>query len=151
VPQIAEFKVLHEDVLLDEEISIEADEEFVFEHHITLPFVEEDIAEDKEVFIVVEEPPRFPGGHDAMLRFLAENIHYPQPARQEAIQGTVYLTFVINSDGSVDNARVLRGVHWSLDEEALRVIRAMPGWIPGMQRGKPVNVQFTMPIRFALE
>jgi len=151
VPQIAEFKVIHEEILLDEEIRIEADEEFVIEHHITTPFDEENIAEDKEVFIVVEEPPRFPGGHDAMLSFLSENIHYPQPARQEAVQGTVYLTFVINSDGSVDNARVVRGVHWSLDEEALRVIRAMPAWIPGEQRGKPVNVQFTMPIRFALE
>jgi periplasmic protein TonB len=151
VPQIAEFMIIHEEIVLDEEISIEADEEFVIEHQITVPFVEEKMAEEKEVFIVVEEPPRFPGGHDVMLRFLAENIHYPQPARQEAIQGTVYLTFVINSDGSVDNARVLRGVHWSLDEEALRVIRAMPEWIPGEQRGKPVNVQFTMPIKFALE
>jgi len=151
VPQIAEFKVIHEEIVLDEEISIDADEESVIEHRFTVPFMEDDATREKEVFIVVEEPPRFPGGNDAMLRFLAENIHYPQPSRQEAIQGTVYLTFVINTDGSVDNARVLRGVHWSLDEEALRVIRAMPEWIPGKQRGKPVNVQFTMPIRFALE
>jgi periplasmic protein TonB len=151
VPKIAEFMVVHEEIVLDEEINIEADEEFVIEHQFTVPFVEEKMAEEKEVFIVVEEPPRFPGGHDAMLRFLAENIYYPQPARQEAIQGTVYLTFLINTDGSVDNASVLRGVHWSLDEEALRVIRAMPEWIPGKQRGKHVNVQFTMPIRFALE
>lgn len=103
-----------------------------------------------EIFVVVEEPPVYPGGHEAMLEFLSENIRYPSAARHDGIQGAVYLTFVINPDGTVSNVTVLRGVHYLLDEEALRVIRSMPAWTPGRQSGSAVKVQFTMPVRFTL-
>ena len=100
---------------------------------------------------MLEEPPKFPGGHEAMFDYLAKNLRYPPQARQVAAQGVVYLTFVIHEDGSIGDVKVLRGVHRLLDEEAVHVVSAMPSWVPGKQRGKPVRVQFTMPVKFALK
>jgi protein TonB len=99
----------------------------------------------------VEESPSFPGGEEARIRFLQENIEYPQMARESGIQGTVYMTFVVEPSGSVSAVRVLRGIGGGCDEEAIRVIQKMPKWNPGKQRGKPVRVQFTMPIKFTLQ
>jgi TonB family protein len=110
---------------------------------------EEETAE-AEVFTVVEESPQFPGGDEARVRFLQENIHYPDEAREASIQGTVYISFVIEIDGTINDIRVLRGIGGGCDEEAVRVIRNMPRWLPGKQRGKPVRVQFNMPIKFSL-
>ena len=100
---------------------------------------------------MLEEPPKFPGGHEAMFDYLAKNLRYPPQAREEAAQGVVYLSFVILEDGSIGDVKVLRGVHRLLDEEAVHVVSAMPSWVPGKQRGKPVRVQFTMPVKFALK
>jgi periplasmic protein TonB len=150
-PMVAEFKITEEEPFVEDDFIIEPDHEIIIDHNYTVPELVEDEVQEMEIFIVVEEPPRFPGGHEAINKFLVENIHYPQLARQQGIQGTVYITFVIDTVGSVKDARILRGVHFSLDEEAIRVINAMPKWIPGKQRGKPVKVQFTMPVRFALE
>ncbi|MBE0662867.1 MAG: energy transducer TonB [Bacteroidales bacterium] len=150
-PQITEFNIIHEEIVFDDEISIDADEEIVIEYQPSEPFMEAEVAEDNEVFVVVEELPQFPGGQEALHKFLSQNLKYPQSAKQEKIQGTVYVTFIISNDGNVDSASILLGVHWSLDEEAMRVIRDMPQWIPGKLRGKPVNVQITMPVRFTLE
>ena len=110
---------------------------------------EEEVAE-AEIFMVVEDAPSFPGGDEARIRFLQQNIKYPQMARESSIQGTVYVTFVVERDGSVTDVRVLRGIGGGCDEEAIRVIKAMPKWNPGKQRGKPVRVQFNMPIKFTL-
>jgi protein TonB len=110
---------------------------------------EEETAE-AEIFMVVEESPQFPGGDEARIRFLAENISYPAEAREASIQGTVYITFVIEKDGTIADVRVLRGIGGGCDEEAVRVIRKMPRWLPGKQRGKPVRVQFNMPIKFSM-
>jgi len=106
---------------------------------------------DGQIFVVVEEPPQFPGGEDARIRFISENIKYPEEARTKGIQGTVFITFVVEADGSVTNAKVLRGIGDGCDEEALRVVNSMPKWVPGKQRGENVRVQFNMPIRFSLE
>jgi TonB family protein len=103
------------------------------------------------IFMVVEQMPEFPGEEKAWYRFLEENIHYPDSARLAGIQGNVYVTFVVNKDGSVSDARVLRGIGGGCDEEALRVVKSMPNWIPGKQRGKPVCVQYNLPIKFSLE
>jgi TonB family protein len=105
---------------------------------------------DQEVFVVVEDSPVFPGGDEAKQKYLVQNITYPQEARKQGIQGTVYVTFVIDKDGSVTNSKVLRGVHPLLDAEALRVVNGMPAWNPGKQQGKAVRVQFNMPIKFSL-
>ncbi len=106
--------------------------------------------EQEVIFTVVEEPPRFPGGESARQQFMKDNLEYPHEARQAGIQGTVFVSFVVEQDGSVSNVEVLRGVGGGLDEEAVRVVRAMPNWIPGRQRGEDVRVQFNMPIRFRL-
>jgi len=102
------------------------------------------------VFTVVEEIPQFPGGDDARVKFLSENIIYPEKARENQIQGTAYITFVVNQDGSIVDVRSLASPDRSLEEEAIRVVKLMPKWIPGKQRGKPVRVQFSMPIKFTL-
>lgn len=106
--------------------------------------------EQEVIFTVVEEQPRFPGGESARQQFMMDNLEYPQAARQAGVQGTVFVSFVIEQDGSVSNVEVLRGVGSGLDEEAVRVVKAMPRWIPGRQRGEDVRVQFNMPIRFRL-
>ncbi len=101
-------------------------------------------------YAVVEEMPSFPGGMDAMMNYLAQNTHYPAEAKQKFQSGTVYLQFVIGTDGAVSNIKVLRGISDALDQEAVRVIKNMPKWIPGKQRGKPVKVRFNFPIKFTL-
>ncbi len=113
---------------------------------------DEDEEEDgNTIFVVVEEMPEFPGGDGELLRFLNGNIRYPVIAQENCIQGRVICGFVVNRDGSVVDAEVLRGVDPSLDKEALRVIGTMPKWKPGMQRGKPVRVKFTVPVTFRLQ
>jgi TonB family protein len=107
--------------------------------------------EETEVFTVVEQSPEFPGGGDKLNCYLAENLHYPAEAREKAISGTVYVQFVIDKTGQISDAKVLRGIGSGCDEEALRVIKAMPRWKPGMQRGKPVKTLFNLPIKFSLE
>jgi TonB family protein len=103
---------------------------------------------DTIVFTVVEIMPSFPGGDDARIRFLENNIIYPQYAKEHGILGTVYVTFVVNKDGSVSDVYILRGIGGGCDEEAVRVVKQMPKWNPGYQSGKPVRVQFNMPVRF---
>lgn len=103
-----------------------------------------------DVFTVVEEMPEFPGGDQAKQQYLQDNIRYPIAARSSGIQGTVYITFVVEPDGSLSNFRVLRGIGGGCDEEAVRVIKEMPKWKPGRQRGEAKRVQFNMPIRFTL-
>ncbi len=105
--------------------------------------------EGGEVFTVVENNPQFPGGEKARQKYLQENIYYPKEAREKGIEGIVYITFIVEKDGSISNVEVLRG-HELLAEEAIRVVKAMPRWQPGTQRGKPVRVQFNMPVRFSL-
>ncbi|MCL2413689.1 MAG: M56 family metallopeptidase [Bacteroidales bacterium] len=105
---------------------------------------------DGLVYILVEDSPGFPGGVEAMQKFLRDNIRYPVEARDKGIQGVVVVAFVIERDGRISNARVLRGIGGGADEEAVRVISMMPNWTPGKQGGRPVRVQFSMPIRFTL-
>ncbi len=107
--------------------------------------------EDKTpVFTVVEEMPVYPGGEEARLKFLQENIQYPKVAKESGISGIVYVSFVITERGKITEAKVLKGIGGGCDEEALRVIRLMPRWNPGKQAGKPCRVQFTMPVKFTL-
>lgn len=108
-------------------------------------------ANTDEVFKVVEVDPEFPGGVEALYKYLAENIKYPVMAKNNKVEGRVYITFVIEKDGTVSDAKVLRSVNEELDAEALRVIKAMPKWKPGMQQGVPVRVQYNIPITFKLQ
>lgn len=106
---------------------------------------------DDEIFQVVESMPKFPGGDIELQRYLARTITYPINARNNGMQGRVYISFVVEVDGSITNIVLLRGVCEDINNEALRVVRKMPKWIPGTQKGKPVRVQFNLPIRFVLQ
>ena len=106
--------------------------------------------EQGEIFQVVEEQPMFPGGMEEMMKFLQQNIKYPTEAQEQGKQGRVIVQFVVNKDGSISNDSVVRSVDPLLDAEALRVVRSMPNWKPGKQRGKEVRVRFTLPVSFRL-
>jgi len=106
---------------------------------------------DKEVFIVVEQMPEFPGGDQAARKFIAQQIKYPMEALKGGINGKVVVTFVVNSNGKVENAKIARGIDPALDAEAIRVVNSMPDWKPGKQRGQAVDVAYTMPIEFTLQ
>ena len=105
----------------------------------------------KEIFTVVEEQPGYPGGDEARIKFLQENIKYPEEAKELGVQGKVFVTFVVEVDGSITDVKVLRGIGAGCDEEAIRVVKSMPRWVPGKQRGQPVRVQFNLPIKFTLQ
>ncbi|MCQ2249809.1 MAG: energy transducer TonB [Bacteroidales bacterium] len=114
----------------------------------TAPVEEE--PEEPQVFFIVEEMPEFPGGELALRKYLAENVKYPEMAKENDIQGTVYVRFVVDTDGSVKNVELMRGVDPLLDKEALRVVSSLPKFKPGKQRGKAVKVSHQVPIKFAL-
>ena len=103
-----------------------------------------------QVFLVVEEDPQYPGGREAMSQFLAKNIRYPQEAKERGITGRVFVTFVVEKDGSVGNIKVLRDIGGGCGEEAVRVVGMMPKWKPGKQLGKPVRTQYNLPVVFNL-
>ena len=116
------------------------------------PTVEEEEPEEQTIFEVVEQMPEFPnGGMAGLMQFLSKNIKYPTIAQENGTQGRVTVQFVVNKDGSIVDATVLRGVDPYLDKEAIRVINSMPKWKPGMQRGKPVRVKYTVPVMFRLQ
>ena len=102
------------------------------------------------VYDVTETMPQFPGGQGVMMKYLAANIKYPASAVKAKKQGRVIVAFVIQKDGSVTNARIVRSVDPELDAEALRIVKAMPNWTPGTQDGKPVDVNYTIPVVFSL-
>ncbi|MEI6434621.1 MAG: M56 family metallopeptidase [Bacteroidota bacterium] len=109
------------------------------------------VVKDKEVYTVVEKKPSYQGGEQGYQKFLVENIKYPEAAIKNSVTGTVYVTFVIEKDGAVTDVKVLKGIGSGCDEEAVRVVKMMPKWIPGEDKGKPVAVQFNLPIKFALD
>jgi TonB family protein len=112
-----------------------------------------DVATSKEdtVYQIVEQMPQYTGGEKAMRKYVAENIEYPQEAKDKNISGRVFVGFVIEKDGSVSNVKVVRGIGGGCDEEAARVIKGMPKWKPGKQDGKPVRVNYMMPVFFKLD
>lgn len=148
-PPVVELEIVEDDVEIEEEVEIlesEADQQTVV---ADIPVFQEEVIEEPEIFTIVEEMPSFPGGDEGLIKYLNSNIKYPPMAKDAGIQGVVYVTFVIGPDGKVKDAKILRGVR-GLDDEALRVVKAMPSWKPGKQRGKSVSVQYNLPIRFTL-
>ena len=102
------------------------------------------------VFDVVEVMPQYPGGQIAMLKYLMENIKYPEQAMKEGIQGRVTVRFIVEKDGSISDVKPILSVHPLLNKEAVRVVESMPKWSPGKQNGKPVRVRFNVPVMFKL-
>lgn len=107
--------------------------------------------DEEPIFMVVEEMPTFQGGHEALSQYLSTHIKYPEEARANGVEGKCLVTFIIEKDGSISNVKLLRGFDDACDNEALRVVKSMPAWNPGKQRGKDVRVQFNMPIQFKLD
>ena len=102
------------------------------------------------VFDVVEVMPQFPGGQIAMLKYIMENMKYPEQAMKEGIQGRVAVRFIVEKDGSISDVKPILSVHPLLNKEAVRVVKSMPKWTPGKQNGKPVRVRFNLPVMFKL-
>ena len=102
------------------------------------------------VFDVVEVMPQFPGGQIAMLKYIMENMKYPEQAMKEGIQGRVAVRFIVEKDGSISDVKPILSVHPLLNKEAVRVVESMPKWTPGKQNGKPVRVRYNLPVMFKL-
>lgn len=148
-----ELNVIEDDAESDKEVDMSsfARQEEATNIEITPVKIEEEEEEDEqEIFQVVENDPEFPGGVEALYKYLAQNIKYPQLARENNITGRVYVTFVVEKDGSVTGVRVMRDIGGGCGAEAVRVVKAMPKWKPGKQRGKNVRVQYNLPVNFSL-
>ena len=153
-PPIAETLTIVEDDADVEETTIATSEETnqAVEIKYVPVAVEEEEPEEQTIFEVVEQMPEFPnGGMAGLMQHLSKNIKYPTIAQENGTQGRVTVQFVVNRDGSIVDAKVLRGVDPYLDKEAIRVISSMPKWKPGMQRGKAVRVKYTVPVMFRLQ
>ena len=146
VIEIVEDEVEVEEIEI-EEVEVDEDTEIEIQE---IEIVEEEEAEP-EIFAVVEEMPSFPGGTEMLRKYMTKNVKYPAMARENSIEGTVYISFVVDPQGNIKNAKVIRGIGGGCDEEALRVVKAMPKWSPGKQRNKPVNVSCTLPVKFGLQ
>jgi periplasmic protein TonB len=153
-PKVVEvLNIVDDDMDIDDELEIntEADEHTLINVAPVISAQPEEEEEEAQVFFIVEDMPEFPGGEMALRTYIANAIKYPVIAQENGIQGKVYVTFVVGKDGSVSNASIARGVDPSIDKEALRVVNTLPKWKPGKQRGKPVNVSYTVPINFVLQ
>tara|TARA_B100000214_G_scaffold151845_1_gene108721 strand:+ start:4234 stop:4887 length:654 start_codon:yes stop_codon:yes gene_type:complete len=141
-PEVIE--IVEDEVEIEEELEIEdteADEDVMIE-------IEEE--DDEEFFMVVENMPEFPGGDLGLMKYIQKNVKYPPIAKEYNITGKVYVSFIVDKTGNVTNVKIVRGVDKNLDAEALRVVKSLPKYKPGKQRGKPVRVMFTIPINFTL-
>lgn len=157
------IEVVEDDVVLEEELEIQVTETDETEE-VEVIEMEEEVSDEVLNFMVVENKPVFPGCEDKgsedekfqclqleIQKFIARNFKFPEMARQMGIQGKVYINFEISKDGSIKNVQVVRGVDELLDNEAIRVIKKLPKFTPAKQRGKPVRVQYTVPINAKLQ
>ena len=150
---VTELNVIEDDAESQNEVdmsSFQRQEEATNIEITPVKIEEEEEETEDEIFQVVENDPEFPGGMEALYKYLAQNIKYPQLARENNITGKVYVTFVVEKDGSIANPKVLRDIGGGCGAEAIRVVKAMPKWTPGKQRGKAVRVQFNLPVNFNL-
>jgi protein TonB len=146
------FQEVNDDIEIDSNIEIDAEATITTEvqEWVRPAAVEEEIVEE-EIFMIVEQVPEYPGGDEARLNFLRNNVKYPQMAREAGIQGTVYVSFTVEKDGGITQVKIMRGIGGGCDEEAIRVTKMMPKWKAGKQRGKEVRVSYNMPIKFTLQ
>ena len=149
--QTTQLEIVQDDVETEDiNINAEVEQNEVIEEYVAPEVVEEEVVE-QEIFQIVEEMPSFPGGEGKLMEYVAKNIKYPQIARETGIQGRVFVGFVVEPDGSISNVKLLRGIGGGCDEEAMRVIKSLPKWKPGKQRGKPVRVSYQIPVLFKLQ
>ncbi len=148
--QVAERLVIVDDSkdLGDDDMDFDADTD---ESDAIVVDDSEEEVEDVKIFVIVEKMPEFPGGDLELRKYIAQNIKYPNIARENDIQGKVYVRFVVTEKGTVENVQIARGVDPLLDQEAIRVVESLPTWKPGEQGGKKVKVWYTVPINFQLQ
>ncbi len=137
------------DELLEIVGDVDDDEEWNVTEGFVVPWADD--SDTPEVYQIVEQMPAFPGGEDKLMEFLAKNMEYPKEAREAGIQGRVFVGFVVEKDGSIGDVRVLRGIGGGCDEEAVRVVKILPKWKPGMHNGEAVRVSYQIPFSFKLE
>jgi protein TonB len=156
VQQTSVLKIVENDVKIETDVTIDAaaDQETVIEEYIPPFFAEieeEAPIEEAPIFVVVESMPSYPGGLGELMKYFHQNLCYPRVARETGIQGKVFVSFVVETDGAISDVQILRGIGGGCDEEALRVVRNMPKWIPGKQRNIPVRVRYNLPVKFTLQ
>ena len=151
VPKVAEIiNIVDDDVEIDDELDIEDVEADQDTEVAIVEMTEEEEEEEETIFVIVENMPEFPGGDLALRKYIAENVKYPEIAKENGLSGKVFVQFVINQRGEVENVKIARGIDPALDKEAIRVVQSLPKFKPGSQRGKPVKVNYTVPINFQL-
>ena len=149
--QTTQLEIVDDNVETEDiNINAEVEQNEIIEEYVAPEVVEEEVVE-QEIFQIVEEMPAFPGGEQKLMEYVAKNIKYPQIARETGIQGRVFVGFVVEPDGSISNVKLLRGIGGGCDEEAMRVIKSLPKWKPGKQRGKAVRVSYQIPVFFKLQ
>lgn len=134
--------------IIEEEVLTPMLEEEIVEEDLAPKTEEEDFSKQR-IYDIVEKMPSFQGGEVELMEYIAQNIRYPQEALESGIHGRVFVSFVVEPNGSISNVKVLRGIGYGCDEEAMRVVKTMPKWTPGERRGKPVRVAVTIPVNFS--
>lgn len=152
VVQLPEIIEVPDEEEIEEEIEVDLDVEVTEQTVIEDIVFEEAPAEEEvdEIFTIVEDKPTFPGGDGAMYKYLGKSIDYPSQARRMGIEGRVFVQFIVGKDGAIREVQAIKGIGAGCDEEAVRVIKAMPKWKPGKQRGRPVQVRMVLPVFFKL-
>jgi protein TonB len=149
-PQVVEIiEIVEDDVEIEDELEME-DTEANEDTQVEEVEMEEEESDEVFGFAVIEDKPEFPGGEAALMSYFGKNTKYPEIAKENDIQGRVFVGFVIDKKGKVTEVTILRGVDPYLDKEAIRVVKAMPAWKPGKQRGKAVKVRYQVPVNFKL-
>lgn len=148
-PAAVEIEIVEDDEEV-EDIEIE-DTDIDEDTEVEIMDIPDEVNSEPEIFTVVEQMPDFPGGVEELYRFLGKNMKYPAMAKDAGIKGRVYVNFVVYEDGSIKDVKVLRGIGGGCDEEAVRVVKSMPKWKAGKQRGKAVRVSYNLPINFTLK
>lgn len=146
IVEVPDEEEIEEEIEIDLDVEITEDE--VIETVIIDEAPEEEVAD--EIFQIVEEPATPKGGYEAFYKYVSDEMRYPAQARRMGIEGTVYVQFVVEKDGSITDVQAIRGIGAGCDEEAVRVIRSQPKWNPPKQRGKPVRQRIVLPIKFQL-
>lgn len=142
--------ILGDVVVVDEVLDEDVTDGFV-ESFAPSPIEGEVEDPENDVYQIVQEMPKFPGGDKELFQFVADHIKYPEEAKKAGTEGRVYVGFIVEPDGSLSDFKVLRGIGHGCDEEALRIVESMPKWQPGTQRGKAVRVQYLIPVNFKLD
>ena len=156
VPEVSttELNVIENDAESENELSTDMFEKLEKQDNIEIVQVEvqeEEEEKEDEIFQVVEQDPEFPGGIEALYKFIQSNLKYPQLAKENNIEGRVFVQFVVEKDGSVSNVKAARDIGGGCGNEAVRVVKSMPKWAPGKQRGKAVRAAYTLPVVFKLQ